>query len=390
MIMTRALVREVLGMALAIMTVLFLLMLFVGITQALGQAALGGKTSSVVLKLFTLETIRALDTLLPLAVFLAVLLTVSRWYRDNEMTVLAACGISPMTLWWPLMGVAAGCAVIVGLASLYFSPLAAGQIERVKQQAASDLGIGVLKTGVFTPTQDGNGVIYIEARDEAHGTLKNIFIAEVPQERLNRDNNSKRPAGRQPGEVASQRIIFAKSGTQSQDVATREVRIELEQGHFYEGQPGQLDFHVVQFGRYLATLWAKVAAAPRTNIEAMSSAALWQTQNPREAAEWHWRLARPIAVFILVSVALVLAYTDPRRGRLAGLFVAILVFFLYSNVLGVAAGMIRSARVPASLGLWWVHAGFLAAAFYGLRRRVLGRPLIIWPNMALFKRVARS
>ena len=90
----------------------------------------------------------------------------------------------------------------------------------------------------------------------------------------------------------------------------------------------------------------------------------------------HWRIARPIAVMILAVIAMVLAHTDPRRGRFTNLFIAIFVFFLYSNLLGVGTDMLNRSRIPMALGLWWVHIGFLLLAIYMFWRRNNNLPLL--------------
>ena len=77
--------------------------------------------------------------------------------------------------------------------------------------------------------------------------------------------------------------------------------------------------------------------------------------------------------------ALVFAYTQPRRGRYVSLFVAIMAYFLYSNLLGVADAMLKRGRVPAGLGLWWVHAVFLVIGIYLFWRRANNLPLLPVP-----------
>ena len=63
MITNRALFREAAQTSLAIIAVLTVLMLFFGLTQTLGLAAMGKRAAQTVFQLVGLETIRALDTL---------------------------------------------------------------------------------------------------------------------------------------------------------------------------------------------------------------------------------------------------------------------------------------------------------------------------------------
>jgi len=109
-------------------------------------------------------------------------------------------------------------------------------------------------------------------------------------------------------------------------------------------------------------------------------------QHRAASAELHWRISKPVALLLLTVFALVFAYTEPRRGRYASLFVAIAAYFVYSNLLGVADAMLKRGRVPEDLGLWWVHGLFLALGVYFFWRRANNLPLL--PVPALFWRRA--
>ena len=85
---------------------------------------------------------------------------------------------------------------------------------------------------------------------------------------------------------------------------------------------------------------------------------------------------------MLAAFALVLGYTDPRRGRLTNLFAAILVYFIYSNLLGLGQTLIKKGVVPPALGLWWVHVGLALIAFYLFARRSANKPLLSMPARA--------
>jgi lipopolysaccharide export system permease protein len=85
-------------------------------------------------------------------------------------------------------------------------------------------------------------------------------------------------------------------------------------------------------------------------------------------------------VVVLAFWGLLLAQTDIRRGRMANIFAAILVYFIYSNLLGLGVTLIRKGQVPAPLGLWWVHLLMAGLAGFFLWRRWQGRPLLAWPG----------
>jgi len=54
-------------------------------------------------------------------------------------------------------------------------------------------------------------------------------------------------------------------------------------------------------------------------------------------------------------MALPLSHTNPRSGRYSKLAVALIIYLLYSNLLGVGKTWIAQEKVPVWIGTWWVH-----------------------------------
>ncbi|MDO8595191.1 MAG: LptF/LptG family permease, partial [Sulfuricaulis sp.] len=150
MIIDRAFYREVGVTTLGVAAVLLIVMTLMNMTLLLGRAVRGGPPESVLFILLGYQMLGKIDVLLPLAFYLGVLLTLSRWYRDSEMTVLAACGVSLTHFLRPamLIGVALSAAVMV--ASFYTTPLAVRQVEKVKSESSQRTDPEQVAPGVFT------------------------------------------------------------------------------------------------------------------------------------------------------------------------------------------------------------------------------------------------
>jgi len=95
---------------------------------------------------------------------------------------------------------------------------------------------------------------------------------------------------------------------------------------------------------------------------------LWYSTEPKDQAELQWRFALPIATVIVAFMALPLSRTDPRSGRYAKLALALVLYLVYSNFLGIGKTWIIQQKVPLWVGTWWVH--LIAAIFtaYLLKR----------------------
>jgi lipopolysaccharide export system permease protein len=82
------------------------------------------------------------------------------------------------------------------------------------------------------------------------------------------------------------------------------------------------------------------------------------------------RLSRPVTVLVLALIAVPLTRFRPAMNRFYPLWMGVLVFTLYFNLLGTGQLWIEQGRIPGWLGLWWVHGLLLGlmAGWAGLRR----------------------
>lgn len=355
MIVHRAFYREASQTTAAIVVVLVVVLVLFGLTSALGRTVRGDYAESIVLRLLGWQTLRRVDLLLPLAFYLGVLLTFSRWYRDNEMAVLAACGVSLAQLLRPVFLLAVVVALLAGGASFYLNPLATRMIDELRAEGSQRPEFAGITPGVFSESVAGGRILYAE-RVAEDGRMQQIFLHN--------------PGGGRP------RVIFARSGYPFLDEQTNQRLVTLLDGWAYEGTPGQADYRMVRFAKYTLRLDPKPIGPPPTTMEGLPTPALFATAGAEAVGERQWRLSKPLLVFVLALYGVVLAYTDARRGRLGNLFAAILVYFIYSNLLGLAQTWLKRGQTPAELGLWWVHALMLVVAIFLFFRRSRNRPLL--------------
>jgi lipopolysaccharide export system permease protein len=101
---------------------------------------------------------------------------------------------------------------------------------------------------------------------------------------------------------------------------------------------------------------------------------------PRTIAEFHWRFSKIFMLLVLMIFALCFSSITYRKARFPGMVTALLVYFAYSNSLGVAVALIRKESVPPHISLWVVNLTFFALAIYMFRRRSRNQRLI--PGLA--------
>jgi len=358
MIISRAFYRESLQTLFAILIVLAFIFLLFGLSWLLGRAVQGKIADTVVLKLLGWQMIARLDLLLPLSFYLGILLTFSRWYRDSEMTVLAACGIGLPQLLRPVLVLATVIAVVAGGLAMFITPKAWRAVAEETNTAGVQLSISGLVPGAFSVSQEDKRVIYIRDFAPDSGDLVDPFILKRKTE--------------------GQDVIVARSGYEEANEASGEKFLVLLRGKAYAGVAGQADFRIVDFEKYRLRLEDKPAVpAAKLRSDQLSMIELVPLRTPSARAEWHARIGKPIVVFVVALFAVALSYTDARRGRMANLFAAVLVYLTYSNMLNLGQSLIKKGKVGDWVGLWWVHVLFLAIACYLLWRRSTNQPLLL-------------
>lgn len=93
MIFRRALQREFAQTAAAVFVALFAILISTVLIRLLGQAAGGRVPADAVAALIGFGALAQLPTVLTLTLFIAILVSLSRSYRDSEMVVWFASGV---------------------------------------------------------------------------------------------------------------------------------------------------------------------------------------------------------------------------------------------------------------------------------------------------------
>jgi lipopolysaccharide export system permease protein len=362
LIIARSFYAEAARTTMMIVVALLVVFLFFGLTGLLARAARGEFADRVVLALLVLQTLKRLDLLLPLAAYLGVLFTFARWYRDSEMVVLGACGVGMREILRPVLVFALTMAALVGFVAFTLTPLAARQAEAVKNLGARSSEPGLVAPGTFTTSPVSRRILYAEEVDAESGRMRNVFGTDLA-------------TGREG-------VVVAGRGEPYREPQTGGRFLALYDGRLYEGTPGTAGFEIVEFGVFHVRLEERAPPSPSLRAQNLPARVLWKDDSHEARVEWHSRLSKPVMVIIMTVLALVLAYTDARRGRFANLFAAIVAYFVYFNLLGFGQALLRKAVVPPELGFWWVHAIFAAATIYFLQRRARNLPLLPRPGRA--------
>ena len=376
-ILDRYIVREVLGAWLAFTVVLMVLLVTSQFSKFIGYAASGELPADVVFKLLALTCMNYLILIVPPSLFLATLFALGRMYRDNEMAAIRACGAGDLRLYRPLLLVGVCLAGVVAMLSLVLTPYAAKYAYQLKEEAKQSARLGLIEAGKFKKLGKTGAVLYVENLSEDSEYLENLFVYHEEEARLIPDDAEEFPVG-DPGIHSS--VVTAKRGFMrvSEDNSAR--TLVLEDGHRYEGTPGQAGYQVVKFAEHGVYFDVEQPQVTITKRSALPTINLINSNKLADKAELQWRIALPVAVIVLMLLALPLVKIRPRQGRYARLFLGVLGYLIYFNLLGVVQLWIEDGKWPPNLGMWPVHGLVLLVTLNQLRlhgafNRVTPKPL---------------
>ncbi|RCV86382.1 LPS export ABC transporter permease LptF [Billgrantia montanilacus] len=344
MIIFRYLTREILLTMAAVAGVLLLVIMGSRFIRYFADAAEGDIPASILGNLMLFHLPGFLELILPLAFFLGILLAYGQLYLNSEITVLVACGTSPARLLRVSLAPATLVAILVGLCSLWLTPAGALHNAVMLEDQRSRLDFTALAPGRF---QDfgGGRTAYTESFSADGSRMQEVFISERQRRRDGTPESA---------------VTRATSGYQTVDPETGSRFLVLADGERYSVDPGRFEAERLEFATYAVRLALGGDRRELASPDYASTRQLLNDDSSQASAQLQWRLSLPIMVFILTLMAMPLSRVNPRQGRFAKLLPAIFLHVCYLSLLLAALDAIGRGSLPAAIGMWPIHAAFLA------------------------------
>jgi lipopolysaccharide export system permease protein len=343
----RYVLREVVQTWLAVTGVLVAILVSNQLSRVLGQAADYQYGRHVVFDLIALGAIMNLSVIVPVSLLLAVVLTLGRMYHDSEMAALQACGFGPARLLVPLFCFAAVIALGLGWLVFVQVPQADSQAQLLRQSAIKEAQFGQLDAGRFQSFSGGDAVFYAE-RVDPEGILHNVFVQRESAGRIE--------------------LALADTATYSKASPNGVHLVTLFNGRRYEGVPGRDDFRVIEFREHGIPIFTPADAVGTKDPDTKPTRELLGSDAPSDIAQLQFRASTPLMALVLTLVAVPLSHLRPHQGRYARVGFAIVVYFVYSNLLSAAKVWVEKGDLPPAVGVWWVHLAALTLGLYLVAR----------------------
>ncbi len=319
-----------------ILGVALLIVIFSGYTAAirLGDAANGLIDLETVVQLIGLSTISALEILLPTALYLSIIATLSRLYRDSEMAALRAAGVGEQRIMRSLVFIVVLVSVVAGIISIYGRPWAYRESYRLEAEARAEFDIRKIEPGQFIELQNNKYVLYAREVDRDSGRLKGVFLQTQLDDKL--------------------QAIYAQEAFLPPVTFGKARSFELFKGYGYTlDREGTRDTTL----KYKQMVIRIPPEEPDTNYrrKAEPTINLYHSNVPKDIAEFQLRLSTPVSTLLLALLAVPLSRSAPRQGRHNSFLVAILVYIGLFNLITVARNGVEDGAIPAFPGIWWAY-----------------------------------
>lgn len=316
-----------------------LVLVFIGFSaaQQLSAAAAGQLSMLTAFKLIGLNTLITLEILMPSAFFFSVLAAIGRLYRDSEMNALYAAGVSRARIIEAVLKLALVIALITGVISLLGRPWAFRTSYDLESRAAAQFDLKKMATGEFVNMSGSDYIFIANDLELEQGLHKGVF--------LQKDHDKQQRS----------EIIVAESAALPVLNPGQAMQAEFYNGHHYlldnkRRQDVSLDFD------HLIIRLDNQEAQERYRRKAETTLNLAQSDEPKDVAEFQWRLTTPLATVILALMAVPLARSAPRESRMRNVLIAVTIYIGLFALTSVVRTAIEQGRLGAIPGLWGAYA----------------------------------
>jgi lipopolysaccharide export system permease protein len=334
LILERYIIREIFAPLAGICTVL--IMIFAGHTaiRFLNDAVNGLLSGRTVVVLLALKVLIALEVLLPVTLYLAIVLALSRLYADGEITAMEACGIGQGRIIISILLLSLLLSLMVTGFSLFVRPWAYEKIYALEDRAKIEFDFDKVEAGRFYELGK-DLVFYAEELDPDRMQARNVWVWDLGsgKRKVTTAQNAYQVNGPGQGEKA---VIF-RNGFH--------CVLDMKTGSDY----------YIWFQENVLRLENVRTGPPEYRRKAALTAHLAGSPDPKDIAEYQWRLSTGFSTVLMSLLAIPLSRVAPRRSKNGKVIGAIILFFVFYNLNLIAKTWVEKQVVGSVPGIWWVN-----------------------------------
>jgi lipopolysaccharide export system permease protein len=367
MIFKRNLQSELIFYSSAVYAALLLVTLTFTLIRLLTQAVDGRIDPQSVFVLLGFVVLNYQAIVLSLSVFLGTLLVFSRMWRDSEMTIWQASGLSLRSFVWPTLRFAIPIAILAAIFSMVVSPWANRQADEFVDSFEKRDDLSRVATQQFKENHDGTRLFYVGNIDKNTQAANQLFVVERFSTSPDLESIVAAKRGRVV-DVGGDRYLELLQG--------RRYQLPVSIASSQERANKQQEINLMTYEQYLVLLSEKpVPSSEFIPYRQRSMLSLVNSSEKIAQAELLWRLSSPIMCIFLAFLAIPLSYFNPRSGKSAPLVISTLLFVIYMNAITVSQNYLQSGKLTPLVALLGPHVSIL----------ILGVILLLWRSQWLMQ-----
>lgn len=325
----------------ATLVVILTIVLTMMLIRTLGLAAGGSVAPQDVVLLLGYTALGHLPTMLALSLFIAVVTSIGRMYRDSEMAIWFASGL-PLTrfvrptlrMGWPVL-------LVVALLVIFVWPWGNQQSTALRERYSQRSDLSRVAPGVFQTSRDGKRVFFVDRESPESINARNVFILST---------------------VASREAVTSARGGRIEN-SNGERWLVLDHGQRNEADGVTGEKLLAAFERYRVLAGERaLRRAEERPPRAMRTIDLLHQPTLRHQGELVWRIGLLFGAANLLLLAIGLAANNPRRASNWNLLLALLGFVVYYNLITLGQAWVANGRIGMGVALVGLHGSAFALA----------------------------
>jgi lipopolysaccharide export system permease protein len=332
----------------ASLVVLVTIVMTMTLIRTLSLASRGAVNPEEVMMVMGYSVLGYLPTILTLSLFIAIVGTLSRMYRDSEMAIWFSAGRGLSAFVRPLLGFSWPVLAVIALLALVIWPWANQQTQQLKDRYERRGDLQRVAPGQFQESASGRRVFFLDKDTPDNKSGRNIFISTLEKDR---ETVTSAHSGRVETIGDDQFLLLFNGQRLENSLKGEGMRIsEFEQHGTRVRENGLLP-------------------GEESPAKVRSTLDLLRNPTPVNRGELAWRLGLALAGLNFVLLAVAVSSVNPRVGRSGNLVFALFAFIVYYNLLNLGQSWIANGRAGFFAFLLLVHGGAFAGAALWLAKQ---------------------
>ena len=328
--------------------------------RTLNLAARGSVDPAEIIVVLGYTLLGHAPTILTLSLFVAIVSTFSRMYRDSEMVIWFSAGRGLASFVKPLLRFVWPILAMIAVLALFGWPWANQQSQVLRDRFEGRNDLERVTPGQFQESAGGNRVFFID-KDSVDGkTAGEVFIAAT--------------------ERGKETITSARAGIV--ETVGIDRFLLLSNGQQLERSLDNPGSKLSEFERYGVLIGEQAEQIERAiPPRSVSTLDLILGRTNPYLGELSWRIGLALAAANFVLIGLVVSAVNPRVGRNGNLLLSLFTFVVYYNLVNLG-----SSRIASGISGFWVYLVALHAGSFLLGVLMLAKLHWNWTVSGSWKR----